>query len=134
MKKIKSIFSITKEQQLEKETQCTQNLHIHEEAIAGAAKESLRLANYMSSFNIGMAHIANELIIFSESTKDLSESNLSIVEETTANMNEVSTSIDETSSSLAELTAESSTLREKNEQSKQLLQEALELKEIVIQD
>jgi methyl-accepting chemotaxis protein len=113
---------------------CPDLLHTYETTIGDTAKETLRLANYISSFDIGMAHISTKLVDFAEKTKNLSESNLSIVEETTANMNEVTHSIDETSATLTHLTSQSTMLQQKNKESKKLVDETLTLKDTVMGD
>jgi len=57
----------------------------NEKRMSNAAKEILQITNAISSFDVGMTHISEQLMKFAEELAILSESNLAIVEETTAN-------------------------------------------------
>jgi methyl-accepting chemotaxis protein len=106
----------------------------NEKRMSNAAKEILQITNSISSFDVGMTHISAQLMKFAEELASLSESNLAIVEETTATMNQVTETIDITTNTLETLTNESNALAEKNYESKDLLNEVVQLKENVIED
>ena len=106
----------------------------NEEKMSKGAKEVLDIASSLSSFDVGMSYISNQLMDFAEEMSSLSESNLAIVEEATASMNQVSESIDVTSETLNHVAEESHLLAKKNDESINLLQEVQSLKENVIQD
>lgn len=106
----------------------------NEERMAVSAKEVLKIASSLSSFDVGMSHISNQLKNFAEEMSVLSQSNLAIVEETTATMNNVTNTIDTTAGTLANLAEESNILARKNNQSKVLLEEVGQLKTEVISD
>lgn len=106
----------------------------NEKRMSVAAKEILQITNSISSFDVGMTHISGQLMKFAEEMAILSESNLAIVEETTATMNQVTETIDNTTNTLETLSSESIELAEKNNESKDLLNEVVHLKENVIED
>lgn len=106
----------------------------NEKRMSNAAKEILQITNAISSFDVGMTHISEQLMKFAEELAILSESNLAIVEETTATMNQVTETIDYTAGTLDTLSNESKLLAEKNNESKDLLNEVAHLKENVIED
>lgn len=106
----------------------------NEKRMSDAAKEVLEIASAISSFDVGMSHISNQLMNFAIELSTLSESNLSIVEETTATMNSVNDTIDITSETLDSLAQESNHLTLRNNESKTLLADVTHLKENVIQD
>lgn len=106
----------------------------NERRMSDAAKQILEIATSISSFDVEMSFISDELLHFAEELASLSESNLSIVEETTAAMCEVNATIDSTAQTLGRLSSESTVLADKNNESKSLLGEVSELKENVIQD
>lgn len=106
----------------------------NEQRMSEAAKQILDIATSISSFDVEMSFISDELLHFAGELASLSESNLSIVEETTAAMCEVNATIDNTAQTLEHLSSESAVLADKNNESKSLLGEVSELKENVIQD
>jgi methyl-accepting chemotaxis protein len=106
----------------------------NEKRMSDAAKEILQITSAISSFDVGMTHISEQLMKFAEELAILSESNLAIVEETTATMNQVTETIDCTAGTLETLSNESNHLAEKNNESKELLSEVVQLKENVIED
>lgn len=111
-----------------------EKLKQNEKRMSDAAKQILDIVTSVSSFDVEMSFISEELLRFAKELSSLSESNLAIVEETTAAMNEVNTSIDHTAHTLEQLTNESAHLAEQNDASKSLLQEVSDLKENVIDD
>lgn len=106
----------------------------NEKRMSDAARQILEIVTSISSFDVGMSYISDQLLHFAKDLAELSESNLSIVEETTAAMNEVNSTIDNTAATLKRLSEESSTLAERNDESKSLLTEVSSLKETVIQN
>lgn len=98
------------------------------------AKEILNIVSSLSSFDVGMSHIASQLTEFASEMASLSESNLAIVEQTTAGMSEVKASIDTTATTLENLASESKTLAQKNDESINLLQDVQTLKEDVLKN
>lgn len=99
-----------------------------------ASKNLVETASSLSSFDVGLAHISNELKEFSVELADLSESNLAIVEETNATMSQVNENIVKTTQTLGELAEESQYLENKNNESNKLLHEVAILKEGLDQD
>ncbi len=106
----------------------------NEKRMSIAAKEVLEIASTISNFDVGMAHISQQLMTFAEEMEGLSASNLAIVEETTATMNQVEETIDSTAKTLENLTRESKLFGDKNNESQDLLKEVSDLKENVIED
>lgn len=111
-----------------------EQLLANEKRMSQAAKGVLEVAASLSSFDVGMAHISNQLMGFAKELEALSESNLAIVEETTATMNQVTETIDQTAETLENLTNDSKDLSVKNNESKELLVEVESLKEEVVTD
>lgn len=106
----------------------------NEKRMSQAAKGILEVAVSLSSFDVGMTHISNQLMDFAKDLEILSEANLAIVEETTATMNQVTETIDHTAVTLENLSEDSKNLSTKNSESKELLGEVESLKEEVVLD
>lgn len=106
----------------------------NEDKMAQAAKEVLDIASGLSSFDVGMSHISAKLMEYAKEMACLSESNLAIVEETTATMNQVATTVNHTAGTLNQLAEDSGELVQKNDMSRDLLNEASSLKEDVLRD
>lgn len=106
----------------------------NERRMSNAAKNILDITTSVSSFNVGMSHLSDQLMVFAKEMNSLSESNLAIVEETTATMGQVNDTIDKTADTLEDLSKRSRTLSIKNNTSKEALVEANGLKENLIQD
>jgi methyl-accepting chemotaxis protein len=106
----------------------------NEKRMSEAAKQVLEIATSISSFDVGMSHISNQLTEFAKEMAILSESNLAIVEQTTATMNQVNETVDVTATTLNRLAEESKGLAKRNDESKHLLEKVGHLKEEVIQD
>lgn len=98
------------------------------------ARELLNIVSSLSSFDVGMSHISQQLTDFASEIASLSESNLAIVEQTTAGMSEVKAAIDTTSITLESLAKESSNLSHKNNDSLNLLEDVQVLKEDVLKN
>ena len=117
-----------------KETNSEQfnQLYENEKRLAEAAKQVLEIAASISTFDVEMSHISNELVDYAKRMAELSESNLAIVDETSASMSSVNGVIDQTNNTLIAMSERSHTLSSKNKQSLEFLQELKELKEEVI--
>lgn len=111
-----------------------QRLLANEEEMSVTAKDILNIVSSLSSFDVGMSHIAHQLTDFAGEMSALSESNLAIVEQTTAGMSEVKNSIDTTAKTLESLATESETLAQKNDESISLLKDVQNLKEDVLKN
>lgn len=105
-----------------------QKMAVHE------AKEIMQISGKISGFDVEMSHIASCLSDFTGKLADLSQSNLAVVEETTSTMTQVMENVGFTSERLKQLSGESALLTEKNNESRQLLQEVESLKEGVMHD
>lgn len=99
-----------------------------------SSRQVLDAVGTISSFDVKLAHMSTELMKFSGSLSDLSESNLAVVEETTATISQVNDNIDVTTDTLEELSEHSKNLAVKNNDSRDVLQEVEELKESVLRD
>ena len=106
----------------------------NEKRMSTAAKDILNVTSSISSFDVSMSHISENLMEFAAEMESVSESNLAIVEETTASMNQVNEAIDVTSETLEGLAEQSKILAEKNDDSSNLLQEVRVLKDNVVED
>ena len=99
-----------------------------------SSRQVLEAVSTISSFDVKLAHMSTELMKFSGSLSDLSESNLAVVEETTATISQVNDNIDATTDTLQDLATQSSNLADKNNESRDVLQQVEELKEDVLSD
>lgn len=104
------------------------------ERVSSSSMSILEVAGSLSSFDVGLEHIATELQDFSGNLADLSESNLAIVEETTATMSQVNDNIDSTTDTLGELADESHYLEDRNSESSRLLGEVDTIKSALLKD
>jgi methyl-accepting chemotaxis protein len=111
-----------------------QKLLDNENRMADSTKEILHILTSLSSFDVVMTHISNQLTGFAHEMAILSESNLAMVEETTASMSQVNESIISTSETLDSLSTESEALASKNDHSMSILKEVQVLKDNVIND
>jgi len=111
-----------------------QRLLDSEAKMSVSAKELLDIVSSLSSFDVGMTHISNQLTDFASEMATVSESNLAIVEQTTATMNEVNNAVTSTSQTLNSLSSQSKTLANKNDESMNLLRELQAFKDNVIHD
>lgn len=106
----------------------------NEKRMSEAAKRVLELASSISSFDVGMSYISNQLIQFAKEMAVLSESNLAIVEQTSASMNEINDAVELASYTLGNFSEASKALSKNNDESKRQLEDVNELKENVVQD
>lgn len=103
-------------------------------SVGNSSVELLDVLGNISSFDIGLSHISNDLTKFAGNLASFAESNLATVEETTASMHQVNENIDGVSETLKLLAEESSTLSEKNNKSRLIMDEVTELKQDVLQN
>lgn len=104
---------------------------------AEAGSSSMELMNILgdiSSFDVGLSYISNDLMQFAQNLADFAQSNLATVEETTASMHQVNENIDGISNTLKLLSDESGVLTEKNHTSLQVIEQVGELKEDVLKN
>ena len=106
----------------------------NEKTRGDATKKMLVSISQLSSFDVGMTHISNNLKNFVESLGSLSQNNLAMVEETNANMNEVNNSINEAANVLDDLSNNAKQLKDKNDYSIDVLDELNLIKENVLTD
>ena len=102
--------------------------------LRSGAEQVVRLTTQISEFDIGMAHISDSLKDFAREMGEVSESNLAIVEETSASMNEVGNVVENTAEALVELTNDAAALKDKNDESRLLLDDVKNLKEQMTED
>ncbi|MDD2971211.1 MAG: methyl-accepting chemotaxis protein [Lachnospiraceae bacterium] len=102
--------------------------------MSNAAKKLMTVTSGISSFDVGMSYISDELMSFARELGGLSESNLAIIEETTASMNEVNHTVESTAEVLDRLNGDAESLVEQNDDSKKILDEVQTLKGHVLDD
>lgn len=102
--------------------------------MSNAAKKLMAVTSGVSSFDVGMTYISDELMSFAQELEELSESNLAIIEETTASMNEVNQTVETTAEVLNNLNNDAENLVQQNADSKNILNEVQVLKDNVAQD
>ncbi len=111
-----------------------QRLSANEKKMAASAKELLDIASQISSFDVGMSHISEQLKQYAEEMARLGEANLAVVEETSATLSQVKDNLEETTTALESLTEQSEVIYGKNNTSKGLLLETNQIKENVVSD
>lgn len=111
-----------------------EKLVANEIRMSNAAKKLMTVTSGISSFDVGMSYISDELMSFASEMELLSESNLAIIEETTASMNEVNSTVDSTANVLDSLNSDAEALVERNDESKKVLDEVQVLKGKVLED
>lgn len=105
-----------------------------ENQMAEYSKKILKTATSLSNFDVGMSHISNQLLEFSQEISLLSQSNVAIVEETTASMSEVSEAVINTTKTLEHLSDKSNLLSDKNDESIVILKDIESLQRTVKED
>ena len=100
--------------------------------LTDSSKQVLDAVSMISTFDVKLVHMSQNLMNFSGELSDLSESNLAVVEETTATISHVTDNIDATTDILGELAEQSVRLADKNNESRSVLEEVEELKENVM--
>lgn len=111
-----------------------EKLVANEIRMSNAAKKLMAVTSGVSSFDVGMSYISEELMKFAQEMEGLSESNLAIIEETTASMNEVNQTVESTANILENLNGDAEILVEQNDESKKVLDEVQVLKGNVLED
>ncbi|NLM06045.1 MAG: chemotaxis protein [Tissierellia bacterium] len=104
------------------------NLLINQEILKNSAKNSLNIVSELSNFDVGMAHISELLTKYASEMSDLSEANLAVVEETTASMTNASENVENITENIEKLVLEANDLKDKNDDSVNLLEEVDEYK------
>lgn len=88
----------------------------------------------LSSFDVGMTYISEQLMNYAGQLMAVSDSNLGIVEETTATLNIVDENAKKTTEMLGELGDDAQLLSTKTEESQELLNQAKTLKDELVED
>lgn len=111
-----------------------QNLIANEVCLSSAARSLINSTGALSTFDVGMTHISNQLMKYAKILSDVSDSNLAIVEEATANLNMIDDNAKTTSETLGNLSADAKVLADKTKESLQLLVNAKKLKDELVLD
>lgn len=111
-----------------------QSLSEMEKQMAESAQKTLAVASSISAFDVGMSHISDRLMDFSNQLQDLSVSNLAIVQKNNATMNEIEKEVEQTAGALDDVTSQSNSISQKSIQSHETLQDVQELKNQLYQD
>ena len=111
-----------------------QGLIANEVRLSETSKSLMDATSRLSSFDVGMAFISGQLMDYSRSLAEVSDSNLAIVEETTASLNMVDENAKATAAMLGNLNDDTQLLATKTEESQQLLNEAKLLKDELVAD
>lgn len=109
-------------------------LYDNEKRMADTAKELLNTVASLSSFDVELSLISENLLEYARQLSDLSASNLAMLQETNADMEEANASIDHLGQVLEQISEDSATLLEDNRQGQQLLHEVVRLKEETLQN
>lgn len=111
-----------------------EKLVANEIRMSNAAKKLMAVTSGISSFDVGMSYISDELLSFAREMEGLSESNLAIIEETTASMSDVNETIESTADVLERLNGDAEILVVQNDDSKKVLDEVQLIKGKVLED
>ncbi len=106
----------------------------NEVRLSDAAKHLMNATSSLSSFDVGMSHISQQLMKYASTLAEVSDSNLAIVEETTASLNVVDNHAKMAFETIQELSTDAKSLAGKTEESKHLLQNARKLKDELVED
>lgn len=96
--------------------------------------EIMEIAAKISSFDVEMRYISENLVGFSNEMNDLSQSNLAIVQQTNASMNDVNSTVSRSAETLNEVSGEAEDLLVSNNQGLEELIKVGNLRETVISD
>ncbi len=102
--------------------------------IAGKTDELLDATSSLSGFDVRLSYVNDRLNAYTGEMKDISQANLAVIEETTASMNQVDHTVGDAAKLLETVTDSAYRLSERNEQSKEMLDEAVSLKNDVMED
>lgn len=111
-----------------------QGLVANEVRLSDASKSLMDTTGRLSSFDVGMSYISEQLMNYARSLAEVSDSNLAIVEETTASLNMVDENAKATTAMLGGLNDDARLLAEKTQESQQLLDHAKKLKDELVAD
>ena len=111
-----------------------QGLVSNEVRLSDASKSLMDTTSKLSSFDVGMTYISGQLMSYSRSLAEVSDSNLAIVEETTASLNMVDENAKATSTMLSRLNDDAKLLATQTEESQHLLDDAKKLKDELVAD
>lgn len=103
-------------------------------SIAGKTDKLLDATSSLSGFDVRLHYVNDKLTDYTSEMRDISQANLAVIEETTASMNQVDSTVGDAAELLAAVTNSAYHLSERNEQSKQMLDEAVGLKDGVLND
>lgn len=106
----------------------------NEVRLSDASKALMNATSSLSTFDVGMTHISQQLMKYAGTLAEVSDSNLAIVEETTASLNVVDDHAKLAFDTIQDLSVEAKSLAGKTEESKQLLQNARKLKDELVED
>lgn len=119
------------EQTLKKELN---RLVSNEVVLSDASRQLMNTTSSLSTFDVGMNHISQQLMKYATTLSEVSDSNLAIIEETTASLNVVDDHAKMAFDTIHDLSVEAKSLAGKTEESKQLLQDARKLKDELVED
>ncbi len=119
------------EQTLKKELN---RLVSNEVVLSDASRQLVNTTSSLSTFDVGMNHISQQLMKYATTLSEVSDSNLAIIEETTASLNVVDDHAKMAFDTIHDLSVEAKSLAGKTEESKQLLQDARKLKDELVED
>lgn len=106
----------------------------NEVRLSDASKLLMNATSSLSTFDVGMTHISQQLMKYAGTLAEVSDSNLAIVEETTASLNVVDDHAKNAFDTIQSLSVEARELAGKTEESKQLLENARQLKDELVED
>lgn len=104
------------------------------DGIAEKTGELLNTTSSLSTFDIQLKHVNEQLAEYSDIMQDVSESNLAVIEETTAMMGQVNQTVSDTADNLQHVTATALELEQRNKESREFLGEAVSLKTEMTKD
>ncbi len=119
------------EQTLKKELN---RLVSNEVVLSDASRQLINTTSSLSTFDVGMNHISQQLLKYATTRSEVSDYNLAIIEETTASLNVVDDHAKMAFDTIHDLSVEAKSLAGKTEESKQLLQDARKLKDELVED
>ena len=100
--------------------------------LAGSADKLLEATSALSGFDVRLRYVNERLTGYTDEMRDISQANLAVVEETTAGMNQVNHTVSEAAELLDRAAGSAHSLSERNEESREVLDEAVSLKDAVL--
>lgn len=101
---------------------------------AGSVDELLETTSALSGFDVRLRYVNEKLTDYTDEMRDISQANLAVVEETTAGMNQVNHTVNEAAEMLRKVADSAHSLSRRNEESRVILDEAVDLKNEVLAD